>query len=220
MTGGLISTGYIVFVGAAYFLLRRHYGIDSDNFAKIFPSIVAALTSLLAAVIAYVNVKRQAELSLKVERYKADLSKEVEDSKLELSTKLEQAKFVLSGDIEALKVRLTEESNAYSELLKAMDIFYYAMAKLEEGTYKAKEAKTLDDSLGSFSYYLYRLNEACRPPFEQYWERLHFIRERCEDLATVEEKRELWQSTVREIADYHADFVAAFNEHHRAGPGS
>lgn len=193
--------GFLIFVVYAALMIAAGVAAWSqtvgkvDDFMKLFATYTAGLTSLVTAVIAYLNVSRQSALS----------------------GKLEQLKAALTGDIEAQKVRLSAESKAFDELLKGMDAFYYAMSRCEQGTYSESDAKATDDSLPTFAYSLHRINQNCRKPFEDYWQRLRFLRESFCNQTVEEERKKLWRNHVKQIAGFQSDFVAKFNQYHKAG---
>lgn len=162
-----------------------------DDFAKLFTPYVAALTSLLAALIAYVNVNRQAKLTKTVEGLKADLT----------------------VDIEATKTALTAASNAYTELSRALNAFYHSIVKVEEKAFNASASKTCDEDIEKVVYQLERLDESCEAPYRGAWHELHVVRERCAAAASDDERLKHWLEGKASIAAARNEFQANFKYH-------
>ncbi|SDQ36436.1 hypothetical protein [Paraburkholderia tuberum] len=168
-----------------------HTGGIVDDFAKLFTPYVAALTSLLAALIAYLNVNRQTKLTKQVEKLKADLT----------------------VDIEATKTALAAASNAYTELSRALNAFYHSIVKVEEKAFNPDVSKTCDEDIEKVVYQLDRLDESCEAPYRGAWHELHVVRERCAAAASDDDRLKHWLAGKASIATALNEFQVNFKYH-------
>lgn len=164
-----------------------------DEFMKLAGVYLAALTSLLTAVIAYLSARRQQQAAMELEKLKQQLS----------------------GSLEALKIRLSAENRACEELLRAMDSYYYGLASLEKGLLNQSQIDQADVTMRSVAYHANRLHDDCQSAFERYWQQANFTQEKAMTLATDDERKQLWKSEARELANLLNVFVDKCKEHHR-----
>ncbi|WP_424065302.1 hypothetical protein [Paraburkholderia sp.] len=159
-----------------------------DDFTKLLTPYVAAISAMLAAVIAYINVARQTKLSLKVEQLKADLTK----------------------DVELVKTSLAAESIAFSELSRAMNAHYFSVAKVEEGQFNATISQACDDAMAAVEYQLMRLSDDCRLAFRTFWQELHVAEQKFAMAASNDERVAYWQTRKKRVNQLQKEFEDAF----------
>jgi hypothetical protein len=209
---GFLSFGvYVVaFVFGVYFSLQA---TDTfDDFIKLLTPYVAAISAMLAAVVAYINVTRQTKLAFKLEQVKTDLSKDVEELKADLTKEVEELKAELTKYVELVKAILAAESVAFGELTQAMNAFYFAIAKVEEGKFDAAVAEGGDGAMAMAEYQLMRLSEDCRVAYRTIWQELHVAREKFISTPSNDDRVAYWKSRKSRVENLQKEFEDSFRK--------
>lgn len=178
---------------AADFAWSQSY-MQVGEFMKLFAVYAAPLTALLAALISFLNVREQASIQASIETLKVGLSEK----------------------LEGLKTRLSLKSKAVDTTFANVYAAYHSLADIEQGTYDEDRAEAADAELNKGAHHLAYLNGACKNPFNQFRQRVRYLRERIKKVATNEERLALWRdcSGAGELNLFIEDLQRAIHAHH------
>ncbi len=179
---------FLIFAAAGF---ARFQTSNVDDAIKLFAIYGAALSGFFTAIISYINISRQANISIRLEQIKAELV----------------------TDIEGVKIRLYNTNDAYTKLIQAMRAFYNTL-DVEKGIYSKTESKNADDLLSNSSYLLERLAPECKNSFIGFYQKLRFLRESFDKKISNDKRVLLWSEEKKNIAQLWNEFNESVKEHH------
>ncbi len=170
---------------AAYEMSPPDWHTGFDGFVKILTIAVTVVSAFMTALVGIINFDRSAKLS-----------KELIGEKLEAAKKLER-----------WKSNLTEENEAYGELLAAATTAYYTLAKLESSNWKKTDKTKVDSEMTAASGKTAQLRDSASGElWHKIWQRANYIAESADSISKVEQSP-LW----RNEADSFGALVQQFN---------
>ena len=162
-----------------------------EDYLKLFAIYGASLSGFFTVIISYVNVSRQAKLSIQIEKIRKEFVRE----------------------IEGVKIRFSSTNNAYTELLQAMNNFFNAM-DVEKNSYSKAESKNADELLSNTSYLLERLAPECKTSFIDFHQKLRLLREKFDREKLHNKRVILWRAEKKKVRDSYDEFVKTVRKHH------